>query len=386
MHEQDPQAERYVKICNRLAQHGELSLTAIGLSTHIQSLPTGAPVSIKALSARFSEGETRIAAALRELEAHGYLSRTRERLPSGQIITRTVSYNVPLALRTTSPAQAGAAAPLVPLPAPGPGPVPLPGRVTVPKPAAAPVAVVAPVAAPPPAAAPVAVPAAAAPAPAVASDADPDDDPDPDHGPDHDPDPDPGPGAGLDPGPAPAAGPGLGSGPGPDPGTGPAPASPAAPTAPTGPAARRADAASRSAFASLAVPAGPVPEEHREAAELLARLRLRDPRLMLSERDVARLAPGLTGWLKLGLSPVAVGATLAGCLPDGAIRSPAALLAYRIRELRPPRLLERPAGVRPPQDRVILPFQTCDDCERAFRAASPGDCADCTATKAAKAA
>ncbi|WP_251072333.1 helix-turn-helix domain-containing protein [Streptomyces sp. ISL-43] len=97
----NPQRERYVKIGNHLAQHGELSLTAIGLSTHIQSLPTGAKVSIKALSERFSEGETRIAGALRELEAHGYLSRTRERLPSGQVVTRTVSYNVPLVARTS---------------------------------------------------------------------------------------------------------------------------------------------------------------------------------------------------------------------------------------------------------------------------------------------
>lgn len=36
---------------------------------------------IKTPAARFPEGETRIAAALRELEAHGYLSRTKERLP-----------------------------------------------------------------------------------------------------------------------------------------------------------------------------------------------------------------------------------------------------------------------------------------------------------------
>ncbi|MFE2142678.1 helix-turn-helix domain-containing protein [Streptomyces sp. NPDC059456] len=95
MHEKDRQPERYVKIGNHLAQHRELSLTAIGLSTYIQSLPTGTDVSIKALAQRFTEGKTRIASALRELEAHGYLSRTRERLPSGQIVTRTVSYNNP---------------------------------------------------------------------------------------------------------------------------------------------------------------------------------------------------------------------------------------------------------------------------------------------------
>ncbi|MFC9845750.1 helix-turn-helix domain-containing protein [Streptomyces sp. NPDC060223] len=40
-------------------------------------------------------GEARIAAALRELEQHGYLSRTKERMPSGRIVTRTISYNKP---------------------------------------------------------------------------------------------------------------------------------------------------------------------------------------------------------------------------------------------------------------------------------------------------
>ncbi|WLW54278.1 helix-turn-helix domain-containing protein [Streptomyces sp. YU58] len=80
---------------NHLAQHPDLSLTAIGLATHIQSLPEGARVGIKVLAAKFPEGETRIASAVRELEEHGYLSRTKERLPSGQIVTRTVSYNKP---------------------------------------------------------------------------------------------------------------------------------------------------------------------------------------------------------------------------------------------------------------------------------------------------
>ncbi|TVZ94220.1 hypothetical protein FB157_105288 [Streptomyces sp. BK340] len=82
-------------IGNHLTQHRELSLLAIGLACHIQSLPTGSPVDIKTLAARFPEGPTRIAAALRELEAHGYLRRTRERVPGGRIVTRTVSCNRP---------------------------------------------------------------------------------------------------------------------------------------------------------------------------------------------------------------------------------------------------------------------------------------------------
>lgn len=57
--------------------------------------PAGARIDIKSLAARFPEGTTRIAAALRELEAHGYLRRTRERVPDGRIITRTTSCNQP---------------------------------------------------------------------------------------------------------------------------------------------------------------------------------------------------------------------------------------------------------------------------------------------------
>src|SRR5690606_35641851 len=78
-----------------LAQHRELSLLAIGLGTHLQSLPKGAPADIKTLTARFPEGATRIAAALRELERHGYLRRARVRTPSGRIVTRTVSCHRP---------------------------------------------------------------------------------------------------------------------------------------------------------------------------------------------------------------------------------------------------------------------------------------------------
>ncbi|WP_251072334.1 hypothetical protein [Streptomyces sp. ISL-43] len=103
---------------------------------------------------------------------------------------------------------------------------------------------------------------------------------------------------------------------------------------------------------------------------------------MLSEREVARLAPGLTCWLELGLSRAAISGTLAGCLPDAPIRSPAALLAYRLRELRPPRLPERPPGPPPGPDMDIHPLQTCDDCDRAFRAPAPGRCRSCTAAKA----
>ncbi|WP_031478851.1 DNA-binding protein [Streptomyces bicolor] len=95
IHENTPHTTRFTVIGNHLAQHQELSLLAIGLAVHIQSLPKGARVCIKTLAARFPEGTTRIAAALRELEAHGYLRRERERVPGGRIVTRTISCNQP---------------------------------------------------------------------------------------------------------------------------------------------------------------------------------------------------------------------------------------------------------------------------------------------------
>ncbi|MFJ1551987.1 helix-turn-helix domain-containing protein, partial [Streptomyces sp. NPDC088246] len=138
-------AAGFTVIGNHLAQHRGLSLTAIGLATHIQSLPAGAKIGIKHLADRFPESETRIAAALRELEATGYLHRSRVRLADGRIITRTVSYNQPGAApqpRTVpdEPAPLPAPPPRVtapePRPAPPPAPTPPPQPVPVPAPTA----------------------------------------------------------------------------------------------------------------------------------------------------------------------------------------------------------------------------------------------------------
>ncbi|CAM5472053.1 helix-turn-helix domain-containing protein [Streptomyces narbonensis] len=95
VHDNARHTTRFTVIGNHLAQHVELSLTAIGLAVHIQSLPSGARVDIDTLATRFPEGKTRIANALRELEAHGYLRRTRVRTEQGRMVTRTVSCNRP---------------------------------------------------------------------------------------------------------------------------------------------------------------------------------------------------------------------------------------------------------------------------------------------------
>ncbi|MGW6546912.1 helix-turn-helix domain-containing protein [Streptomyces massasporeus] len=103
-HDNTRHTTRFTVIGNHLAQHRELSLLAIGLATHLQSLPKGAPADIKTLTARFPEGANRISAALRELEAHGYLRRERVRTPTGRIVSRTTSCNQPAAARHRSDA------------------------------------------------------------------------------------------------------------------------------------------------------------------------------------------------------------------------------------------------------------------------------------------
>lgn len=245
-HDNRRHPERFTVVGNHLTQHRELSLTAIGLAAHIQSLPAGAKVSIKCLADRFPEGEIRIAAALRELEAHGYLTRTRERLPSGQVITRTVSYNNPPAM-TAGPPPHTATQPPTPAPAPAEAPLPL-------------------------------------------------------------------------------------------------------------------------------------PEAHRAAATLLTDLRRHDPRLLLAERDVHRLAPAATAWLDRGIAPEAVRRTLTAGLPTTPIHHPAALLAHRLTEFLPPPLPAAPTPSRPD------PLHNCDQCDRAFRAPQPGHCRSCTASLATEAA
>ncbi|MCI3272177.1 helix-turn-helix domain-containing protein [Streptomyces cylindrosporus] len=95
IHDHTRHTTRFTIIGNHLAQHPSLSGLAIGLAVYIQSLPQGVRVDIKTLADRFPEGRDRIAAALRELETHGYLRRERERIHGGRIVTRTISCNQP---------------------------------------------------------------------------------------------------------------------------------------------------------------------------------------------------------------------------------------------------------------------------------------------------
>ncbi|MEU1663308.1 helix-turn-helix domain-containing protein [Streptomyces sparsogenes] len=275
----DYQPRRYTIIGDHLTQHRDLSLTAIGLGAHIQSLPDGAAVDIRTLSGKFAEGRDRIASALRELEEHGYIRRIRERTPEGRIVTRTLSYNVPRAVSD------------------GHGAEPVPEPVAE-QPA-------------PPAPEPVVRPPAATPPPPPSSNANPT----------------------------------------------PPPARPHRPAPPP-----------------LPEPTAPAPERHRLAAALLAELRRDDARLLLAERDVRRLAPGVAAWLEHGAAPDAVRRTLATALPPD-LRHPAALLAHRLTALLPP-----PLPAAEPRSRPV-PLQNCDGCDRAFRAPHPGLCRDCRKTE-----
>ncbi|MGA5133060.1 helix-turn-helix domain-containing protein [Streptomyces olivoreticuli] len=121
----------------------------------------------------------------------------------------------------------------------------------------------------------------------------------------------------------------------------------------------------------------PLPPVDQQAAELLAGLRRRDPRLILSERDVRLLAPAVRAWLDRGVGSVQLTRTLSGELPIGVIPRPAGLLGYRLKEWLPPALPTQPLEPAPEPPRRPLPFRTCDGCERAFRSAEPGRCRDC---------
>ncbi|MFD9410823.1 hypothetical protein ACFWBN_27900 [Streptomyces sp. NPDC059989] len=349
-------------IGNHLAQHRSLSLIAIGLATHIQSLPTGARVGVKRLTERFREGEARIAAALRELEAYGYLERSRVRLASGQIVTRTVSYNRPSVRRATArgPVPVALAGPAL---VPGPMPVALAGLQPVALVRPQPVGVAVPEPEPEPVPAPVPE-VAPAPVPVVA------------------PEPElavvaelgPQVAAEPEPVPQPVVEPALGTVPEPEPEPEPEPV--VEPGTVPEPEPEPKPEPVPEPEPVIGPEPGTVPElapPLREALELLARLREDDPRLLLPEREVRRLAPGVSAWLERGAAPEAVRHVLAAGLPDH-LRHPAALVAHRLKVGIPPNLSAAPAvrPVRPPD-----PLQNCDGCERAFRAPHPGRCRDC---------
>ncbi|MFD6420524.1 hypothetical protein [Streptomyces sp. NPDC060198] len=407
-----PLTSEFVVVGNHLAQHPELSLVAIGVSVHIQSLPPGRRVGIKALAERFQEGAETIARAMRELERCGYLDRPRDRVGEGRFMTRTIAYNHPDAAHHDRAARAAVAERQAAgrrasgLKALGRRPTAVP-RQRAGSPATArrhgtrpahvrsgaqqrpvremctasdalrelwePVAVAAAIedASPAPAtAAAMERPRAHAEAPAkVLTAAEPDA---PDAPlveavrtePDAPPQPQPPAPAPAPPAPAPAP-------------AAPAPSVPAAPAPPSVPNA----ASIRASLPQPVRPAAPTAAELARlavAAELLSGLRGEEKQLRLSEKDVRELAPTVAVWLERGVHTDQVREALLGDLP-AQVKYPAKFLAKRLTsQLPPPLPLPTERGSRPAPNRpAVLPMQNCPACDRAFRAPEQIRCDRC---------
>ncbi|WP_331453079.1 helix-turn-helix domain-containing protein [Streptomyces sp. SS162] len=363
IHVRTYQSDKYVVVGNHLAQHHDLSLTAIGLATHILSVPEGTPVDIRSLAERFPEGRDRIAFALRELETHGYLERVREHTEAGRLVTRTYAHHAPLAARAAASA---APAPLRAAAGRGATTVRGGGGATVRDGGGAMARGGAGVGAMARAGGGAGVhgPVGCADVPESPQE----DDLTPaktDEG------------AGVDVGAGVDRGADVGAG------------------ADAGGAAGLPGAGARvpGGAAAADVSAEPPPAgrggPYEEAVALLAGLRRTDERLTLSLREVRRLAPGVVGWFARGATPAAVHRTLTADLPAD-MRYPAGVLGYRLRELLPPPL---PAAPEPPPAAGAAagagaavgagdaarpyPFQDCDGCQRVFRAPEAGRCRDC---------
>ncbi|WP_237301089.1 MULTISPECIES: translation initiation factor IF-2 [unclassified Streptomyces] len=278
----------FTVLANALLQRRGSAVT-VGVAAYILSLPDGAPVTIDALRAHFTEGEILISRALRELEAAGYLERRRVRLASGRFRTCTYLHDVPVGsrggarreVRRRDGAQQRA----------GGRPTRHEGRVRTRTGESAPLAAAVP--------------------------------------------------------------------------------------------SRVHESGARTA----AVPRQPSDPREREPVPLaavdprallvLASLRRRDPRLVISERDAADLSPAIGRWLASGLSARRIADVLTARLPDHFVSRPAALLAFRLRDTplsAPPESKPSAAAPAPP---AVHPFHTCDGCERVFRSPDPGRCRDC---------
>ncbi|KNE80643.1 MULTISPECIES: hypothetical protein [Streptomyces] len=132
-------------------------------------------------------------------------------------------------------------------------------------------------------------------------------------------------------------------------------------------------------------PADPQAATDPRAIAVLAALRRADPRLVLSAREAARLAPAVAQWLAAGVEAPQITELLTTGLPDRFHARPAGILAFRLRETPLP-APPPPPPAHPVDHPAVLPFQTCDGCERAFRAPVPGRCRDCRSEEALRAA
>ncbi|MFM9607992.1 helix-turn-helix domain-containing protein [Streptomyces niveiscabiei] len=344
VHDNTRHTARFTVIGNHLAQHPDLSLLAIGLGTHIQSLPAGAPISIKALTGRFVEGADRIASGLRELEAHGYLRRERHQIQGGRIVTRTVSCNQPG--RTNRAGHKGSSAPCGEEHAGG------------------------------------------------------------DHGTQGNTGPDEG-SRGHSDGSGHGEGSRKGYRVGHindnTPGSQPHCVQ-AHDTPDHSPCRPPSQQPRKKALPSVPQPSCTTPGIFQKASEVLADLRRHDPRLYLSAADIAHLAPGVAAWLEREISPRTVRRVLAENLPLDPLYRPAAFVAHRLTVLLPPvpylgagrpvlpvytapdapptigaDSLVPVQPVQPPLPPGLRNPTACPECERPYRRPTPPGtlCLDC---------
>jgi hypothetical protein len=117
-------------------------------------------------------------------------------------------------------------------------------------------------------------------------------------------------------------------------------------------------------------------EADPRAIAVLAALRRVDPRLVLSAREAARLAPAVTRWLTAGFLPTQITDHLTTGLPGRLLVRPVGILAHRLKETPLP--LPAPAGsAEPPVRQAVAAMRNCDGCDRGFRSAEHSRCRDC---------
>ena len=73
----------FTAMCNHHLKNKELSLKAKGLLSIMLSLPDSWHYNIKGLASLSRDGIDAVRATLKELEAHGYVTRNRLRTPEG---------------------------------------------------------------------------------------------------------------------------------------------------------------------------------------------------------------------------------------------------------------------------------------------------------------
>ncbi|MGW0841163.1 hypothetical protein ACWD26_13510 [Streptomyces sp. NPDC002787] len=119
----------------------------------------------------------------------------------------------------------------------------------------------------------------------------------------------------------------------------------------------------------------PLADVDPRAIAVLAGLRRVDPRLVLSEREAARLAPAVTRWFGAGLLPTQITDHLTARLPANLLVRPAGILAYRLKDT--PLIAPEPGSPETPERPAVLRMRNCDGCDRGFRSAGHSHCRDC---------